>query len=167
MSLIFRLFAVITLLAVAVAPAMAFSAEQLDIRVQNNGDAEISFGYTLSWLEYLAVYLHIADPGKELKNALEPNLHRTVTVDSVTTHGTDIFVDNFAVISTFNGTTTIVTPALSFVEAGKILNGYWFAPLVQADFSPTTTTVTFPDGFVKTFGETESIPPLAHVLGTH
>ncbi len=166
MSLLLRLLAVATLLSVAVVPAMAFSADQLDIRVQDNGDAEINFGYTLSWLEYLAVYLHIADPGKELKAALEPNLHRPVTVTSMNTRGTDLLVERFAVISTFNGTTTVVTPGLSFAEAQKILNGYWFAPLVQPDFSPTATTVTFPDGYVRSFGETETIPPVVHVIGT-
>jgi hypothetical protein len=166
MSLLFRLLAVVTLLGVAAAPAMAFSADQLDIRVQNNGDAEITFGYTLSWLEYIAVYLHIADPGKELKTALEPNLHRPVTVASMNTRATKLEITRFAVVSTFGGTTTVVTPALSFTQAEKILNGYWFAPLVQPDFSPATTTVTFPDGYVRTFAETESIPPVVHVLGS-
>ncbi|MDD1717480.1 MAG: hypothetical protein LUO88_00250 [Methanoregulaceae archaeon] len=166
MSLIFRLLAVVTLLGVAAAPVMAFSADQLDIRVQNNGDAEITFGYTLSWLEYIAVYLHIADPGKELKTALEPNLHRPVAVASMNTRATKLEITRFAVVSTFDGTTTVVTPALSFTEAEKILNGYWFAPLVQPDFSPATTTVTFPDGYVRTFAETETIPPVVHVLGT-
>ncbi len=166
MSFIYRLLAVVTLLGVAAAPAMAFTADQLDIRVQNNGDAEITFGYTLSWIEYIAVYLHIADPGKELKSALEPNLHRPVTIGNVNTRETDLEISRFAVISTYNGTTTVVTPALSFSEAEKILNGYWFAPLVRPDFSPATTTVTFPDGYTRTFGETESIPPVVHVLGS-
>lgn len=166
MSLIYRLLAVVTLLGVAAAPAMAFSADQLDIHVQDNGDAEITFGYTLSWLEYIAVYLHIADPGKELKSALEPNLHRPVEVVSMNTRATKLDITRFAVVSTFDGNTTVVTPALSFSEAQKILEGYWFAPLVQPDFSPATTTVTFPDGYVRTFQETESIPPVVHVLGT-
>ncbi len=166
MSLIYRLLAVVTLLGLAAAPAMAFSADQLDIHVTDNGDAEITFGYTLSWLEYIAVYLHIADPGKELKSALEPNLHRPVEVVSMNTRATKLYITRFAVVSTYGGTTTVVTPALSFVEARKILEGYWFAPLVQPDFSPATTTVTFPDGYVRTFPETESIPPVVHVLGT-
>ena len=47
-----------------ICPAQAFTAKSLDIAVQQNDDAVITFTYQLSWLENFAVFMHIADPGR-------------------------------------------------------------------------------------------------------
>jgi len=44
------------------------------------------------------------------------------------------------------------------------LNSYWFAPLVQADFSPAVTTVTFPDGSVETLENISEIPAVSRAV---
>jgi hypothetical protein len=59
----------------------------------------------------------------------------------------------------------MTTPALSFGEAEKILNQYWFARFITPDFSPELTTVRFPDGYRETFSNQISIPAIVHTMG--
>ena len=61
-----------------------------------------------------------------------------------------------------NGTVTLKTPSLSFEAAQKVLESYWFAPLISPDFSPTVTKVQFPDGYEETFSDAISIPAITH-----
>ena len=75
-------------------------------------------------------------------------------------------VQGFASKVERNGTVTLITPALSFVDAKKILNHYWFAPLISPDFSPAVTRVNFPYDYTEEFYNQISIPALRHALRT-
>ncbi|MDD1719497.1 MAG: hypothetical protein LUQ25_05520 [Methanoregulaceae archaeon] len=146
------------------APVQAFSADELTLDVRKNGDTQVALEYSLSWVEYIAVYLHIADPATELRSALEKSLNRQVSVSSAGTRSADFTVYNLASVHTADNSTTLVTPGLSFDQAGTVLDDYWFSSLVKPDFSPRITTVRFPDGFSTEFTEASAIPPVIHTL---
>jgi hypothetical protein len=143
-------------------PAQAFTAKTLDIAVQQNTDAVITFDYDLSWFENMAVFLRIADPGLELKKALEGNYKKPVVVTKADGRGSQVIVQGFASVKENNGTVTMKTPTLSFAEAESVLNQYWFAPLINPDFSPAVTRVRFPDGYAEEFANQLSIPAIQH-----
>jgi len=158
----------IVLLAIccAVTPAQAFTAKNLDIAVQQNTDAVITFDYELSWIENIAVFMRIADPGAELKKALESNYKKPVIVMVADGGRSQFMVQGFASVEERDGTVLMRTPALSFVEAEKVLNQYWFAPFIAPDFSPGVTRVSFPDGYVEDFSNEISIPAIDHTLSS-
>jgi hypothetical protein len=147
-----------------VCPAQAFTAKSLDITVQDNTDAVITFAYELSWYENAAVFVRIGDPGTELKKALESNFHKPVLVTEAGAGRSQFYVKGFAAKKVNNSTVTLITPAMSFREAEQVLKTYWFAPLISADFSPAVTRVMFPDGYTETFSEQDQIPRVSHVL---
>jgi len=150
----------------AASPVQAFTAKTLDIAVQDNTDAVITFDYELSWVENIAVFMHIADPGEELKKALESNYKKPVTVMVANGEMSQFMVQGFASVQESDGTVMMKTPALSFVDAQKVLNQYWFAPFINPDFSPGVTHVRFPDGYVEDFSDQISIPAIHHILGS-
>jgi len=150
----------------AVSPVHAFTAKTLDITVQENTDAVITFSYELSWFENFAVFLQIANPGTELKGALESSYGKPVVVIKADGGESRFMVQGFASKQEQDGIVTMKTPALSFVEAEKILNQYWFAPFISPDFSPAVTRVNFPDDYTEEFYNQISIPAIRHTLGT-
>jgi len=145
-------------------PAGAFTADRLDIAVDENGTATVTFDYTLSWIEDIAVFFKIADPSDEFKNALETFSGQSVESVSLSDHSASFRVEHFARIVAAGNETTYTTPAINLHDAEKALNSYWFAPLVQADFSPAVTTVTFPDGSVETLENISEIPAVSRAV---
>jgi len=154
----------ILILAISVCPVQAFTAKSLDIVLQDNGDALITFDYDLSWYENVAVFAQITNPGNELKRALEANFGKKVDVITTTGKQSQVLVQGFASRSVKDNLVTMVTPALSFDSAEKILKQYWFAPLINVDFSPAVTRVIFPDGYIETFNNQIAIPKIDHNL---
>jgi hypothetical protein len=152
----------ITLLLVC--PAQAFTAKSLDITVQDNTDAVITFQYELSWYENAAVFARIGDPGTELKKALESNFHKPVQITEADAGRSQFYVKGFAAKKVKDTTVTMTTPALSFREAEQVLQKYWFASLISPDFSPAVARVIFPDGYTETFYEQDQIPRVSHIL---
>jgi hypothetical protein len=154
----------IAVIACCVCPAQAFTAKSLDIAVQENGDARITFGYDLSWFENAAVFARIANPATELKKALESNYGKSVDVLSTSGSGVEVIIYDFASSKMVDGSTIMKTPSLSFQSAEKVLKQYWFAPLISVDFSPEITRVIFPDGYVEQFDNQITIPSISHTL---
>jgi hypothetical protein len=154
----------IGILLLCVCPAQAFTAKTLDINVQDNGDAIITFNYALSWYENVAVFARIADPGTELKKALESNYGKNVDVMGTSGNEAQILVHGFASRTMNDNSVTLNTPALSFASAETVLKQYWFAPLISVDFSPDVTTVDFPDGYVQQYYNQIAIPGISHTL---
>jgi hypothetical protein len=104
------------------------------------------------------VFFKIADPAAELQSAFNSGSADPVTVTGATSSSAQIHVPSFADVTTANGKTTMITPAVSFERAQQVLNNYWFASLVTPDFSPTLTTITFPDGHKELFDDRLTIP---------
>jgi hypothetical protein len=143
-------------------PVQAFTARSLVIEVKDNSDAIITFDYQLSWFESMAVFVQITNPGTELKKALESNFHKPVHVMKADAGRSQFYVQGFASEEVHNGTITQTTPALSFREAENVLKQYWFAPLINPDFSPDVTRVVFPDGYEQSFNNLDQIPRVSH-----
>ncbi|MDD1701825.1 MAG: hypothetical protein LUQ31_02445 [Methanoregula sp.] len=158
------LFAVLVL-AFCLAPAGALRAHNLTIAVQENGDARVDFNYELTWIEQAAVFTKLADPGAELKSALENNFVVSVDVIYAGNAESSVFVHSFASVKTTPEGTVYTTPALSFENAQRALNNYWFAPLVSPDLSPDVTRVVFPDGYSREFTDQIAIPSITHTTG--
>ena len=156
----------LALCACAVMPAQAFVAESLTITLEENGDAQIDMQYELTLLEQSAVFLRIADPAAELKNAFDSNSDEPVTVTRATSSSATVIVPKFAAIHDGRGKYTIVTPTVSFARAEEVMSSYWFAPLVSPDFSPAVSTVIFPYGYHATFYDEISLPAISRPIFT-
>ena len=153
---------VFLILIAVVCPAQAFTAKTLDITVQDNNDAIITFTYELSWFENAAVFSRIADPGTELAKALKNQFNRNVDIVSVSGNQAQIRIPEFAIVKEKEGIISTVTPSLSFKNAEKTLKKYWFAPLISPDFSPEVTRVSFPDGYYVEYYNLDTIPSIRH-----
>jgi hypothetical protein len=150
----------------AISPVHAFTAKNLDIAIQPDTSADITFTYELSWYENIAVFARIADPATELKKALTSQFDKPVDVVSVSGSSVEVRVQNFAARKVTGDSVTLKTPSLSFQNAENALKQYWFAPLISPDFSPDVTTVSFPDGYAEKFYNQVSIPAVSHVLSS-
>jgi len=151
---------------VAACPVQAFTAKNLDITVQENGDSVINFDYDLTWYENIVVLARIADPGAELKKALISQFNKPVEITGMSGNHLQLSVKEFASRQDKNGIVTIVTPGLSFKEAQKVLDQYWFAKFISPDFSPAVTRIHFPDGAVEEFDNLDTIPQVRHVISS-
>ena len=146
------------------APAGAFSAETLEISLNEDGSADITFEYALSWLERIGVFFRIAEPDQELKSALEGATGVPVTVTAAESDRAVFSAQKFAKVNSGEGAVIYSTPEIDLTGAQKILEGYWFAPLVRADFSPDLTVVRFPGGHEERFNNQSTIPALSHAV---
>lgn len=155
----------ICLMALTVMPAQAFTMNSLSINLDRAGNAQIDVNYDLTFVEQSAVFFKLADPAKELQSAFNSRSSEPVTVTGATSSSAQIFVPSFASVSTAGGKTVMTTPAVSFGRAENVLKTYWFAPLVTADFSPSVTTITFPDGYKQYYADQISIPAVEHQIG--
>ncbi|MFA5332303.1 MAG: hypothetical protein WC342_07985 [Methanoregula sp.] len=144
------------------APAGAMTAQDLTISIRENGDALVQFTYDLNWLEQVAVFAKIADPGKELKSAIENNFQATVDVMDTGSSQTTILVHSFATVNQTPKGIVYTTPELSFAHAERVLKQYWFATLITVDLSPAQTRVVFPDGYDEVFFDQIQIPRIMH-----
>jgi hypothetical protein len=152
----------LVLLALLVAPGMAFTSKSLDIIVEPDDTATITLDYELNIFEDIAVWLNIADPAEEIRNAIESNTGRSTEVYSVSGRSAVFQVAQFATATRSEGTITQTTPQISFAQAEEALNGHWFSFLISKDLSPATTTVRFPDGYTQSYSEELVIPSLTH-----
>jgi hypothetical protein len=164
--MIVRMGIVFFVLLAITCPVQAFTAKNLDITVQDNTNAVITFDYDLSWYENIAVFSNVMNPGAELAKALKSQYRKDVTVNSVTVNQAQVTVGNFATLRDMNGVVSMNTPELSFHDAQHVLDKYWFARFISPDFSPEITTVRFPDGYSETFSNQELIPAIRHVIVT-
>ncbi|KUG19348.1 MAG: hypothetical protein KO206_08060 [Methanomicrobiaceae archaeon] len=157
-----RMLSALLLGALFIVPAGAFSADSLEISIEETGDAAITFTYSLNVIERWAVFLQIARPELELKSAIESFSGKAVDVASVEKGSAQFSVSRFARAIRADGETQYETPALDLTAADGQLERYWFAPLVRPDFSPELTTIRFPDGHTETFSDQSAIPALSH-----
>lgn len=152
------------LLAFAVMPVQAFTVRSLTTTLAPDGDAQIDMHYDLTLFEEGAIFFRISDPAAELKKAFDANSKHPVTVTKATGSSAQVIIPSFASVSTDGDTTTMVTPSFSFERAQRVLDQYWFAPLISPDFSPGVTTIIFPDGYHTSYYNLLNIPSVSHWL---
>lgn len=158
------LIGLVLLAGLLAAPAAAFTMNSVDITIEQNGDADITAHYSLSWIERVVVYMRIAQPEKALEKALEQYTGRDVQVTSVDSGMTALTVDGFSAVTESPTSITYTTPMLDFSGAEAAIKGYWFARFVTVDASPETAVVGFPDGYQETFANTYVIPRITHAI---
>lgn len=158
------LIGALCLLAFTVMPVQAFTVKSLTMTIAPDGDAQVDIHYDLTLFEEGAIFFRISDPAAELKKAFDTNSRKPVTVTQATGSSAQVIIPSFAAVETDQKGTTMVTPSVSFERAQKVLDQYWFAPLISPDFSPDITTIIFPDGYQVRFDNLLVIPSVAHQL---
>lgn len=164
MKILFLMAGCLGILAIVVAPVQAVTLQDLTIALDKTGNAEVHLTYQFSTVEYIAVYLNLANPSDILKNNLENELHKTVTVNKFSSDSMDITIPSLASTVTTNGTVSMTTPQISLEKAQTAIDQYWFAAILSPDFSPELSTVTFPDGYSARFTDQITIPSITHIL---
>jgi hypothetical protein len=159
-----RCITLLLLLGALILPAAAFQMNYVEVDVGSGGEATVQVDYDLTWVEYMGVFLGIANPATELRKALEEYSGATVNVTAVSAESAAFHVDRFARISGDNGKRIYSTPALTFSDAENKLQSYWFAPFISPDLSPEVTVIRFPDGYVEIFRDESSIPAISHQI---
>jgi len=157
-----RCIALLLLLSALLLPVSAFQMGYVEVNVGGQGDAAVQVDYSLTWVEYVGAFLGIGNPARELQKALEEYSGSPVNVTAVSAESAGFYVERFARISTAEGKRVYTTPALTFSDAERKLQSYWFAPLIHPDLSPEVTVIRFPDGYVETFRDESRIPSLSH-----
>jgi hypothetical protein len=164
MKMQYVVFGCLCILAFTIMPAQAFTMKSLTITLAETGNAQIDMQYELSLFEQSAVFFRIADPASELKSAFENQGKGPVTVTRATSTTASVIIPSFASVTKNDGKEIMETPSVSFERAEKVLNQYWFAPLISPDFSPATTTIIFPDGYSVNYHDLISIPSVSHTI---
>src|SRR5690606_20866945 len=151
------------LLATLAGTAGAFTADRLEVVVAEGGAATVAVQSRMGWLDPAAVFVGLDRPDMALKRPLEPHPGKAATVRRVDAGVAAFEVDDFAHV---RDGTVYTTPALSFEEAGTIIRRdySWLAGLIETDFSPSVTAITFPDGFQETFYDQVEIPRVEHAV---
>ena len=126
-------------------PATAFSINTLAVNLLENGDAEVTVDYSLSWRERFAVYTRIAHPEQDLESAFVSFSGRDVRIESVSPARTELRIEGFADIAKDETGTTYTTPAMDFSMAEQKVrdtgcpgSSPWISPL-PARSSPSLT----------------------------
>jgi hypothetical protein len=156
----------VLLFALLAAPAAAFTMESLNIAVQENGDAEVTADYTLTWLERIGIFMRMAQPEAMLKQTLEQYSGKNVTVISVTPGQTVLSIEDYATVRKTGESPTWVTPTLDFSGVEQAVKGYRFSRFVTVDASPGMTVVSFPDGHQQVFYNSLVIPSITYTEGS-
>ncbi len=146
------------LAALLVLPAGAFEAGALEVTIAPTGDAQVELAYGLSWIERVGVYLAIAAPEQELGTVLSRLSGRDVRIDHLGQDRVRFTVPHFARVDRESYT----TPRVDFAVFGRLLDRYWFAPLVRPDLSPSSITLTFPDGHRESLPGGTELPAVVH-----
>lgn len=156
-------FIVLLIFAFIASPVSAFTANNLNIVIDTNGNAAVTFDYALSWPEKV---LYFVIPGKEqIVTAALGSKYPRLTVTDVTV-GPDrsrLTLGHFASVSRSATEITYRTPAVSFAVAGDLLADYpEIARFVMPDFSPDVTIVAFPDGKEFTYYNEDALPVITY-----
>jgi hypothetical protein len=144
--------------------ASAFTMNRLDIQVTGSGDAKVTADYSLSWLEQVVVFMHIAKPAQQLQNVLEQYSGKEAVVTSVSPAEAELVISDFAQVHDAANETMYTTPYLDFSGAAQAVRGFRFSRFVNIDASPDVSVVSFPDGYEETFYNTLVIPSITHVI---
>lgn len=159
---LFRLAALITLAALFLAlPVQAFTADSLDITVDKNGDATAVFRFTLEGLIENAIPQSMLEEQliKGLGSSSEPP-----TLVSMDRSSATLILKNFA--STYDTAQgkDYQTSSMDFKKAEIALQNSAVSSVITADFSPAKATLIFPDGYVRSFSDVESLPSITHTV---
>jgi hypothetical protein len=142
-------------LALVVVPAQAFSASHIDYSISPNGDASVTADYELTFLEKIALSTDFAKG--EFETALKNEYGDDVKILSITESNTQFLIPGFADIRDGN----LITPCLNFGNIKDRVEKYWFMKYLSVDYTPTLTTVRFPNGETHSYNDELFVPSLS------
>jgi len=159
---LFRQAALIALAAIFLAlPVQAFTANSLDITVDKSGDATAVFQFTLEGLIENAIPQSMLE--EQLVNGLGSS-SEPPTLVSMDRSSATLILKKFAnTYDTAQGT-DYQTSSMDFKKAEIALQNSAVSSVITADFSPSKATLTFPDGYVRTFSDVDSLPSITHTV---
>jgi hypothetical protein len=161
-SRIFRfLICFFCMITLVIFPSQAFTANSLDITVNENGDATALFRFTLEGLLENAIPQSILQDEllKGLSTSSEPP-----TLISMDRSSASIILKKFARVADVPTGTEYTTASMNFKKAEIALQESALSRVVTADFSPASITVTLPDGYNRKFGDVDVLPSLTHTI---
>jgi len=159
-----NLLRIISLACIAVlfiTPAHAFTADSLDITIDNSGDAVAIFKFTLEGFLENAIPQSMLE--EELKKGLTTSSEPPELI-SMDKTGTTMRLKKFAVTRDVEQGTEYSTASMNFQKAEIALKNSAISSVVTADFSPATITITFPDGYTRELADTAVLPSLTHIV---
>lgn len=145
-------------------PAAALHARYLDIVVDRDGNATVTFEYNLSFIEQALAFFGAVNPDRDLERIFAAATGGKAETLSASDRVTTFAVAGFAVVrgdaqSSIYDTCPI---NLSWGQAGY--ESSILAPLLEPDFSPDVTVIRFPDAYSLTFRDQFLIPNVTHAF---
>ncbi|NLD56611.1 MAG: PEGA domain-containing protein [Methanomicrobiales archaeon] len=153
--------AISALLVFITGPAAAFTANYLDITVDENGDAVATFRFTLEG------FIENAIPQSMLEEELLKGLGTSSEppeLISMDRSSAMIRLKKFAAVGDVPTGTEYRTVTMDFKKAQIALQQSAVSTVVTADFSPDVMTVTFPDAFNRQFTGADVLPAITHII---
>jgi len=153
---------VIVLGSLASVPAAALHARYLDIAIDRAGDANVTFEYTLPWIEQVLAFIGAVNPDRDLERIFAGTTGGPVVTLSAGPGITIFSVKGFASVTGGPPETTFTTRALNLSWGVAGYRASILAPLLEPDFSPDVTVVRFPDAYSLSFRNQLVIPSITH-----
>ena len=152
---------ILCIVLLAVTPAHAFTAESLDITIDKSGDATAVFRFTLEGLIENAIPQSMLE--EQLVNGLAGG-SEPPTLVSMDRSSATLVLKKFA--NTYDSAqgTDYQTSSMDFKKAEIALQNSAVSSVITADFSPTKATLTFPDGYARSFSNVDSLPSITHTV---
>jgi hypothetical protein len=144
-----------------VIPAYAFTANSLDITVNENGDAIATFHYTLEGIIENSIPQSVLE--EELKKGLTTS-SEPPELKSMDRSGAVLVMKKFADTYEVPTGTEYLTATLDFKKAEAALQNSALSSVVAADFSPEKIVLTFPDSYQREFSNVDVLPAVSHTV---
>jgi hypothetical protein len=144
-----------------VIPAQAFTANSLDIIVDENGDAIATFSFTLQGFVENAIPQSVLE--EKLIGGLATSSDPPV-LKSMDKSRAVLLMKKFADISDVPTGTNYLTATMDFKKAEIALENSGLSSVVSADFSPEKITLTFPDSYKKEYSNVDVLPAVSHII---
>jgi hypothetical protein len=144
-----------------VIPAYAFTANSLDITVNENGDAIATFHYTLEGIIENSIPQSVLE--EELKKGLTTS-SEPPELKSMDRSGAVLVMKKFADTYEVPTGTEYLTATLDFKKAEAALQNSALSSVVAADFSPEKIVLTFPDSYQREFSNVDILPAVSHTV---
>jgi hypothetical protein len=144
-----------------VIPALAFTANSLNITIDKNGDAVATFRFTLEGIIENTLPQSMLE--EELKKGLTTSTEPPELL-SMDRSSAVLFLKKFADTSDVPTGTNYLTETMDFKKAEIALQNSAISGAVTADFSPEIISLTFPDSYEREFGNVDVLPAVAHIV---
>ncbi|MEN6609304.1 MAG: hypothetical protein ABFC24_00535 [Methanoregulaceae archaeon] len=140
----------------------AFVLDTASFKIQENGNADATIQFQLEGLVENAIPDSILE--SELKKGLTTDPANPPVLKSFSRSGIVLLMPSYASVQSTGNGTRYATAALNFSKAETALKSSALNYLVSADFTPSTVTIVFPDGYTETLKDVGYLPSSSHVV---